>query len=120
MKVLVVDDEGIVLDSCTVVLEDEGYEVLSVASAREAEKLCKTIEPALCIIDVKMPERDGMSLMQTIKTRWPDKPVIVMSGYATPETIHEAEEKGCAAFLAKPFTPDELMQKVRQVMHKEA
>ena len=119
MKILVVDDESIVLDSCRLVLGAEGFEVLAAISADEAIKTIANEKPSLLLIDVKMPGRDGMYLMREVKERWPDIPVIVMSGYATRETIAEAAEIGAASFIAKPFTPEELLKTVQKVIQKE-
>ena len=119
MKILVVDDEGIVLDSCQRVLEEDGLEVLLVTSADKAIMAIEDEEPSVLLMDVKMPVRDGMDLMREVKERWPDIPIIVMSGYDTTETIEEAVKMGAATFIAKPFTPDELLETIRQVIKKE-
>jgi len=119
MKILVVDDEKIVLESCQAVLEEAGFEVVLVPSAAKALKEMKHEEFALLLIDVKMPEHDGMYLMQEVKKRWPGKPVIVMSGYYTADTIHEAIRMGAATFIAKPFEPEELVETIYQVIEKE-
>lgn len=116
MQILVVDDEGLVLDSCKMVLEPEGFEVLLVTSADKALKVIKDKKPTLLLVDIKMPEHDGWYLMQQVKEKWPDIPVIVMTGYPTTETIAESEELGASRFIAKPFTPDELLEAVRQVI----
>lgn len=116
MQILVVDDERLVLDSCKMVLEPEGFEVLLVTSADKALKAIKDKKPTLLLVDIKMPEHDGWYLMQQVKEKWPDIPVIVMTGYPTTETIAEAEELGASRFIAKPFTPDELLEAVHQVI----
>ena len=115
MRVLVVDDEPIVLKSCRLVLEAEGWEVVSAASVEEALSRLESITPDLLLIDVKMPVHDGMYLMRQVKEMKPDIPVIVMSGYPTRETISKAEDLGAATFLPKPFTPDELADTLRAV-----
>ena len=119
MKILVVDDEGIVLDSCKRVLEAEGFEVYLVPSADKALEAIKKDDFGLLLIDVKMPEHDGMYLMGEVKEKWPDIPIIVMSGYHTTETVEQAAKMGATSFIAKPFTPDELLETVRQVIEKE-
>ena len=119
MKILVVDDEDIVLESCQAVFELEGFEVMLVPSADEALKTMKNDNFALLLIDVKMPKHDGMYLMEKIKEQWPNIPIIVMSGYYTKETIKEAFKMGAANFIAKPFEPDELVKIVRQMIKKE-
>ena len=119
MKILVVDDEDIVLESCQAVFELEGFEVILVPSADEAIEAMKNDNFALLLIDVKMPKHDGMYLMEKIKEQWPNIPIIVMSGYYTTETIKEAFKMGAANFIAKPFEPDELVKTVRQIIEKE-
>lgn len=115
MKVLVVDDEVIVLKSCRMVLEAEGWEVISAGSVPEALSVLESLTPDLLLIDVKMPVYDGMYLMRKVKERKPDIPIIVMSGYPTHETIAKAEDLGAALFLPKPFTPNELAETLRSV-----
>jgi len=119
MKILVVDDEDIVLESCQAILEVEGFEVILVPSADKAIEAMKNDNFTLLLIDVKMPKHDGMYLMEKIKEQWPGIPIIVMSGYYTTETIKEAFEMGAAKFIAKPFEPDELVKTVRQIIKKE-
>jgi DNA-binding NtrC family response regulator len=119
MKILVVDDEPVVLNSCRKVLEEDGFDVRLVPSADEALKAIKDEEFDLLLVDVKMPKHDGMYLMQKVKEQWPDIPIIVMSGYTTPATITDGAKMGAAAFIAKPFTPDELIKELRQVIQKE-
>ena len=119
MKILVVDDEEIVLESCQAVLEEAGFEAALLPSADKALKAMKHEDFTLLLIDVKMPEHDGMYLMQEVKKRWPGTPVIVMSGYYTADTINEAIRMGAATFIAKPFEPEELINTIRQVIEKE-
>lgn len=89
VKTLIVDDDPIVLDSCKRVLEAEGFEVCLVPSADQALEVMKNNTFDILLIDVKMPEQDGMYLMRAVKKQWPEIPIVVMSGYPTPETIAE-------------------------------
>jgi DNA-binding NtrC family response regulator len=118
MKILVVDDDAIVIKSCRRILEAEGFEVTSVPSADEALEKIKYYEFDLLLMDVKMPKHDGIFLMREIKKNWPDIPIIVMSGYPTPETITDVLKLGDTQFIPKPFRPDELVKSVRQVIQK--
>lgn len=119
MKVLIVDDEGIVIESCRKVLEAEGLTVVAAASADEALWLMASESPGLLLIDMKMPVHDGIYLMRELKNRHIHAPVIVMSGYSTGETMRAAAEMGALRFLPKPFTPDELVDAVRQALKGE-
>jgi DNA-binding NtrC family response regulator len=116
MKILVVDDDAIVIKSCRRILEAEGFEVSSVPSADKALEALKSYDFDLLLIDVKMPKHDGMYLMKEIKKNWPEIPIIIMSGYPTPETIAEVLKLGATLFIPKPFKPDELVKSVRQVL----
>ena len=116
-KILIVDDEQVVLDSCRKILAAEGYEVFLASSAVEALAAMKTDEFSLLIIDIKMPEHDGMYLMQELNEHWPGTPVMVMSGYHTDQTIEDAKQMGAVSFINKPFTPDELINSVRNAIH---
>jgi DNA-binding NtrC family response regulator len=118
MKILVVDDEKIILDSCKRVLTEAGFDVLFATSADSALKTLETQAPAALLIDVKMPERDGISLMEELKKRFPHIPIVIMSGYPTHETISESIKKGATRFIAKPFTPDELIEVIHEVIIK--
>ena len=118
MKILVVDDEQIVLERCRRVLGDR-FEVRPVKSGEEALGVMSREVFSLLLLDIKMPGKDGMTLMREVKEKWPDIPVIIMSGYVTHETMEEVAKTDAATFLAKPFTPDELVQAVDQVLTKE-
>ena len=121
MKILVVDDEGIVLNSCRRILAAEGFEVTVASSVDEALTLLATAtEPLpLLLVDVKMPVHDGMCLIQQIRQKGLDLKIIVMSGYPTEETIERAGLIGAATFIAKPFTPEELLETVLSVAGKD-
>jgi DNA-binding NtrC family response regulator len=118
VRALIVDDDPIVLDSCRRVFEAEGFEACLVPSADKALEVMKKNIFDILLIDVKMPERDGMYLMREVKKKWPEVPIVVMSGYPTPETIADGFQLGAAEFIAKPFTPDELLTLILQVLHK--
>jgi DNA-binding response OmpR family regulator len=118
VKTLIVDDDPIVLHSCKRVFEAEGFEVCLVPSADKALEVMKDNIFDIVLIDVKMPERDGMYLIRVVKKQWPEVPIVVMSGYPTPETIAEGLKLGAEEFIAKPFTPEELLAIVCQVLRK--
>ncbi len=122
-KILVVDDDRIILESCKRILESEGFKVFLVASAQETIELLEVEYFDLLIIDVKMPIQDGMYLLEQIKRKWPldiwpELPVIVMSGYPTPKTITDGLDRGATDFIPKPFTPDELVTSVNNAIKR--
>jgi len=116
MKLLVVDDDKVVLDSCRRILEAEGYTVVLTSSARDAVARLEAEAFDLLLVDVIMPEYDGIYLIGTVRQKRPTLPVLVMSGYPTPETISSGLSAGATHFIAKPFTPDELLAAVRKAL----
>jgi DNA-binding NtrC family response regulator len=118
MKILVVDDENIVLESCKRVLED-CFEVILARSADAALDAIRRETIGMILLDIKMPGKDGMSMLKEVKEKWPNIPVIVMSGYATTEMVEQVSRTEAAAFIAKPFLPDELAEAVAEVIEKE-
>ncbi len=122
-RILVVDDDRIVLESCKRIFEAEGIEVFLVSSAKEAIDLLEVEYFDLVLIDIKMPEHDGIYLLEKIKEKWPLElwpklPVVVMSGYPTPGTISEGLSLGAEAFITKPFKPDELLKSIQHVIKR--
>jgi DNA-binding NtrC family response regulator len=116
MKILVVDDDAIVIKSCTRILESEGFEVSTVSSTDEALEILGKHPFDLLLMDVKMPKHDGLFLIKEIKKDLPGLPIIVMSGYSTPETVADVVRLGAARFIPKPFRPDELIKLIHQVL----
>ncbi len=122
-KILIVDDDRIVLESCKRVLESEGLEVVLVSSAVDAIEQLEKNYFDLMLMDVKMPEKDGVYLLDKIREKWPledwpELPVLVMSGYPTPETINNLKKRGARDFIPKPFTPDELLLSVHKSLKR--
>ncbi|OHD73182.1 MAG: hypothetical protein A2177_00405 [Spirochaetes bacterium RBG_13_68_11] len=119
MRVLVVDDDPIVLASCRRVLEEKGFAVVTAASVGAAVEQTLAQGFGLIIVDLKMPERDGLQLVQKVRTWARPVPVIVMSGFPTPEAILSSLASGAFVFLPKPFTPDELIAALQVVVPGE-
>ncbi len=119
MRILVVDDDAIVIRSCKYILEAEGFEVATVSTAENAIQAIRHNDFDLLLIDVKMPKHDGLFLMREIKKHVPEIPILMMSGYPTPTTVSDVFKLGATQFIPKPFRPDELIQVVHEVIHKK-
>ena len=115
-KILIVDDDRVVLASCRRILESEGYTVSPTSSVKEALAMLEQEKFDLLLVDVIMPEYDGMYLIGNVRKNRPDLPILVMSGYPTPETISSGLQMGATHFIAKPFTPDELIRAVHKAL----
>ncbi len=116
-KILVIDDEAIVRMSCERALEQEGYEVTSAASGREGIDLLEKDTFGLVLLDLKMPDIDGVEVLNTINKRWPDTKVIMITGYSTVEIAVQTLRLGAYNFIEKPFTPDTLVTAVREAFN---
>ena len=116
MKILVVDDDPVVLKSCKRVLTEECVQVTLANSVKEALENLADKSFSLLLVDVKMPEEDGLFLMELLREKKIDIPILVMSGYPTEETISRITALGAGHFIAKPFTPDELLEAIRKVL----
>jgi two-component system, cell cycle sensor histidine kinase and response regulator CckA len=109
--VLVADDEPIVRLLVGRVLDQAGYRSIVVESALEALAVLESQHDrvSLVLTDVVMPERSGVELQRDIAERWPEIPVMFMSGY-TPEELMRQGVPDTAGFIAKPFSIEELLQ----------
>ena len=118
-KILVIDDEQIVHESCNRILTEEGYEVKSAFTGQEGFKKIKEETYDLVITDLKMPGISGMDALKKIKEDNPDSGIIMVTGYSTAETAVEAMKLGAFDYLPKPFTPDELISVVNKAIEKK-
>jgi DNA-binding response OmpR family regulator len=114
MDILVVDDDEVVLRSCSRILSGEGHTVRLAHNAAEGLDALNTGSFDLIIVDIKMPEEDGISLINKSRRGGIETPILVMSGYPTEETIESSLASGAQGFIPKPFTPDELIGGVRE------
>jgi DNA-binding NtrC family response regulator len=112
----VVDDDPVVRMSCRRVLEGEGHQVRICAGAQEALAELSREACQLLLVDVIMPEFDGLYLIGHVRRDSPGLPILVMSGYPTPETIASGQQMGATHFIAKPFTPEELSAAVARAL----
>jgi len=107
-KILIIDDEEVVLDSCTQVLATGDCQVTTASSGTQGLKLVEEIQPDLVFLDLKMPGLSGLDVLGRIRRQHPLMVVIVMTGYATVSSAIEAMKTGAFDFLPKPNTPEEL------------
>ncbi len=117
-NILVVDDERPQREILKTILEDEGYAVHTAGSGREALELFKTAAPDLVLTDLKMPDIDGMSLLNSFTRYSGSSPVIMMTAYGTINSAVEAMKKGAFDYLTKPLERDELLITVKRAFEK--
>ncbi len=108
-NVLAVDDEQVVCESISRVLSLEGYRIATTTSSREALGRLSKESVDLLLVDIKMPDVDGIELLRRAKALSPDTEVIVITGFATIETAVEAIKLGAFDYLEKPVSPPQLI-----------
>jgi len=118
IKILLIDDEEIVLESCTAILRGEAYELATASDGTRGLALLQEIRPDIVVVDLKMPGLSGFDVLERIREADPTIVTLVMTGYATVQSAVEAMKRGAYDFLPKPFTPDEFRLIVRRSVEK--
>jgi len=118
--ILVVDDEENIRHTLRGVLADEGFEVLEAPDGRRALELLRHVAPRLAIVDVWMPEMDGIELVERMRNQAPGVPIIVISGHGTIETAVRVIRLGAFDFLEKPFPLEALLSVVGRALGTNA
>ena len=114
--VLVVDDDPQVREVVRLNLEMEGYSVREAASAEEALEAIEGSAPELVLLDVVMPGIDGWQMLQRMQERHGSIPVIMFSGKVDEAAASDAEERGARGFIGKPFDPQQLIERAKQLV----
>jgi excisionase family DNA binding protein len=114
--VLVVDDDPRLREFMRINLTMEGYTVREAASADEALEAIADTAPELVLLDVVMPGVDGWQMLQRMQERHGSIPVIMFSGQVDEESAAQAEQRGARAFVGKPFDPQQLIERAKQLV----
>jgi DNA-binding NtrC family response regulator len=118
-NVLVIDDEPVVGAGCRMVLMKEGHEVHICESGREGLIAALKDQYDIVILDLKLPDIDGMEILGTIMREKPQTSVIIITGYSTVQNAIQAMKLGAFDYLAKPFSDDELVLSVERAIEKK-
>jgi len=113
--ILVIDDDAVACEFLQEALSLEGYEVKAYTSAKEALKQDLS-RYDLLMSDIRMPEMDGLQLLEQVHKKWPDLPVILMTSYGSLETTMEAISLGAWDYISKPFSPEDCRTIVKKVL----
>ena len=118
-SILVVDDEMGIRELLNEILTDEGHSVVAAQNAQEARNARDNLEPDLVLLDIWMPDVDGVTLLKEWSTNGQlTMPVVMMSGHATIDTAVEATRIGAVNFLEKPIALQKLLKTVEQALEK--
>lgn len=117
-KVLVVDDEQLILKIIADILTKEGYEVVAANNCEKAIELLKITTFDVVISDIKMPKKSGIDLLEEIRNKDPHIPVILMTGFASLETAVEAVQNGAFDYLIKPLDYSKLKSVIEHAVER--
>ena len=117
-RILIVDDEEIVIKSCLRILGGGDYYVEVAHDGREALRKIEENPYDVIILDIMMPNMDGLEVLRRVKETHPDVDVIMMTGLSQVETVVQARKFGACDFISKPFEPDELKLVVQRALER--
>jgi hypothetical protein len=115
-RILVVDDERIILELTSMVLRSNGYEVLTAESGAKGLEIVERETPAVVLLDYMMPGMDGMTALRRIRERFPSTYVIMFTGKGSEEIAVELMKSGASDYILKPFSNQDLIERIDNVL----
>ncbi|MCL5096683.1 MAG: sigma-54 dependent transcriptional regulator [Candidatus Omnitrophica bacterium] len=117
--ILIVDDDAAVRQVMAAMLIEEGYKVREAANAAALQQKFNAAPPDIILLDLKLPDADGIDLLPIIKRQWPESEVIVLTGFATLDAAVEATKRGAYHFHPKPFDPKSLFLSITRALERK-
>jgi two-component system KDP operon response regulator KdpE len=118
-RVLICDDEPVILRALTVLLRGAEFEAVPTATVREALDTAAVHPPEAAIIDLLLPDGDGVEVCRRLR-EWSDMPILVLSGIGDEDVKIRALEAGADDYVTKPFAPGELVARLRAILRRAA
>lgn len=118
-QIVVIDDDPLVLNLLSRIVGEEGYACTPFQSAREALRQLDQIVPILVLLDIRMPEMNGLEFLKELRKSHSTLPVMIMTGYADQDVFRQTLQYRVADFLAKPFDPDVVREALRKVLGRD-
>jgi len=117
-RILIVDDEKKICEILTEILENEGYDVSAAYNATDALKKLDRQTFALALIDIKLPDIDGLTLLKKVKQQNPSMSAVVISAFGTITSAVEALKGGADDFIEKPLESNRIIKTIRNIKEK--
>ncbi|MDA3895949.1 MAG: response regulator [Desulfobacteraceae bacterium] len=114
VNILVIDDESVICNACHLILSEKGYMVERQLTGKSGLDALKSGQYHIVMLDMMLPDMDGMDILKMIKKEKPETCIIIMTGYSTVSNAVKAMKFGAYDYLAKPFTDDELVSAVEK------
>ena len=118
LNIIVIDNESVICDACDLVLTERGHAVDYFKTGKTGLLAVERSRYDLALLDIKLPDMDGMEILKILREKRPEVYVIVMTGYSTMSNAVQAMKLGAADYLSKPFTDDELMEAIEKIFLK--
>jgi CheY-like chemotaxis protein len=115
-RILVVEDEKAARQALSSLLGDEGYEVLTAADGTSAQALALQQEPDLILLDIRLPDIDGITVLEKLRQGYCDAAAIVMTAYATSSNAIKATQHGAFDYITKPINDEHLVLLIRRAL----
>jgi two-component system, NtrC family, response regulator PilR len=118
-RVLIIDDERPVLMTLEALLKRHGYQVATASTASQGLRLIKSKPPTLVLLDLQLPDADGLETLDQIKTEVPQTQVIILTAHDSLHNAIESIKRGAYHFISKPYAPEELLSLVEKALEKQ-
>lgn len=118
-RILVVDDDENIRKVLVAILEDEGYDVESVGTAKDGIEKTRKKFYNVALIDIRLPDMEGIELLTKIKDTTPKMRKIVITGYPTLQNAVDAVNRGANAYILKPFDVEKVLQTIQEQLKKQ-
>jgi two-component system response regulator HydG len=119
-RILIIDDERPILLTLEALLGRHGYQVETAATASVGLKLLRTKSPALVLLDLQLPDAEGLQMLDQIKIEFPDTPVVILTAHDSLSNAIESIKRGAYHFISKPYAPEELLSLVEKALEKQS
>src|SRR6184192_3339879 len=117
--VLIIDDERPVLMTLEALLKRHGYQVETAPTATQGLKVLKSKPPSLVLLDLRLPDADGLEMLERIKSELPKVQVIILTAHDSLHNAIESIKRGAYHFISKPYAPEELLSLVEKALEKQ-
>ena len=118
-RILIIDDDENILKVLETILEDEGYVVETADTAKKGIEISKKAFYNLALIDIRLPDMEGIELLSKLRNTKPKMRKIIVTGYPTLQNAVAAVNKGADAYVMKPFEVDKILQTIREQLKKQ-
>ncbi|HLW36755.1 MAG TPA: sigma-54 dependent transcriptional regulator [Chthoniobacterales bacterium] len=119
-RILIIDDERPILLTLEALLGRHGFETETAATAAAGLKALKNKSASLVLLDLQLPDVQGLEILDKIKSEWPETPVIVLTAHDTLNNAIESIKRGAYHFVSKPYAPEELLSLVEKALEKQS